>query len=124
MNIKLKPNKNDIILIISLFIISLILIITLNLSKVKGKFANIYYNNKLILKIDLNINSTYKVKGYNGDVIIKVKDKKIKVDSENSPYHLCSKKGYISKTYESIICLPNKIVIEISGKNELDTVIK
>ena len=51
-----------------------------------------------------------------------VKNKKIKVLKEDSPLHLCSKQGYISKSYESIICLPNKIVIKLENNSDIDVI--
>ena len=48
----------------------------------------------------------------------------IRVIEENSPRHLCSKQGYIKDSMESIICLPNRIVIEIDTIEELDAVVK
>lgn len=122
MNIKI--NKNDIVLIIILVTISILSIMFLNIKKEDNLKANVYYNNELILTIDLRKDNIYKVDGYNGKVTIKVKNKKIKVINENSPLHLCSKIGYISKSHETIICLPNKIVIEIDGKKNIDTIIK
>ena len=119
-----KINKFDIILIISIICISSIFIIINKINSKQGKYANVYYDSKLVKKIDLSINKTYNVKGYNGNVKIVVKDNKIKVDNEISPLHLCSKQGYISKSYETIICLPNKIVIEIDSNKEIDTVVK
>ena len=116
-------NKKDKILIISLLVISIISILILNLSKKQGSVAYVYHDNKLLKEIDLNINKTYTFDGSKGKVIVTVKDKKIKVDKETSEYHLCSKMGYISKPHETIICLPNKIVIEIGG-NEVDTVVR
>ena len=66
-----------------------------------------------------------KVKGYNGNVIIKTKKGSIKVSDEKSPLHLCSKQGWISNTYEIIVCLPNKIVIKLQTDNEkIDTIVK
>lgn len=120
----MKINKKDIILVIIIISISLVFLIINNINNKKGTEARVYYNNKLIKKIDLSIDNTYNVKGYNGNVKIKVKDGKIKVEEEKSPLHLCSKKGYISKQHETIICLPNKIVIEIDGKDNIDTVVK
>lgn len=111
---------NDIILIAILLIFCFIL--TLN-KKENGNQALVYYENNLILKIDLNQNNEYDVKGYNGNIHIVVEDKKIKVEEENSPKHICSKQGFISSSNETIVCLPNKIVIKIESNNELDTVI-
>lgn len=123
-NMSTKINKFDIILIVVLICISATFILINKINSKKGTIALVYYDNKIIKKIDLSIDKVYNVKGYNGNVKIIVKEGKIKVDKENSPHHLCSKQGYISKSYESIICLPNKIVIEIDSKKDIDTVVK
>ena len=119
-------NKSDIILIgVLLLIVGLIFGIFYRNNK-KVNYANVYYDNNLVLKIDLSLDEKeYIVKGYNGDVSIKAGNGKIKVEEENSPLHICSKQGYISKSYESIICLPNKIVITFDNTDEdIDTVVK
>ena len=119
-----KINKYDIILILTIICISIIFITLNKLNSKQGTNALVYYDNKLIKTIDLSIDKTYNIKGYNGNVVIVVKDNKIKVKEEKSPLHLCSKQGYISKSYETIVCLPNKIVIEIDTKKDIDTVVK
>lgn len=111
-------NKKDFILIFIVILIALILILIVN--KKQANIAYVYYDNDLILEIDLKKDDTYKVNGYNGEVIIEVKENKIRVNEENSPYHLCSKQGYISKQGESIVCLPNKIIIKLPN-NDIDT---
>ena len=63
-------NKNDIKLTIILFIIILISIAIINLTKTKGNTAIVYYEDKEVLKIDMNIDKEYTVKGYLGDVKI------------------------------------------------------
>ena len=116
-------NKSDIKLVLILLSVSIIGIVVFKLFSKSGESALVYHDGELIKTIDLSINDRYVVNGDNGDVVIVVNDGKIKVDEENSPLHLCSKQGYISNTYESIVCLPNKIVINISG-DELDAVVK
>lgn len=119
-------NKNDFKLIIVLIIIVSVFLVIFKLTeKNDNKKAIVYYEDEIILKIDLNIDKNYQVKGYNGLVDIVIKDGKIKVESENSPLHLCSNQGYISSTYETIVCLPNKITIKIeSDENSLDAIVK
>lgn len=116
-------NKNDLKMILIVVSIVFILFLICFLNKEKATTALVYYESNLILTIDLDIDGEYVVQGDNGEVIIKVLDKKIKVESENSPYHLCSKQGYISNAGESIICLPNKIIIELPN-NDIDTEVK
>lgn len=123
-NMNIKINKSDIILLAILIIMSLSLIIILKLNKTDSKVAKVYYNSDLVLTIDLSYDKVYEVDGYNGKVVLKVKNSKIKVLEEKSPIHLCSKQGYIKNSYETIVCLPNKIVIEIDDSKTLDSVVK
>ena len=123
-------NKNDIKLIIIILIIAIMILIVIAISdnNKNTKKALIYYDNNLIKTIDLNVEETkeYTVEGYNGEVKIIVENGKIKVDEENSPLHLCSKQGFIEKNYESIVCLPNKIIIKITSdsQEQYDTIIR
>ena len=112
-------NRNDIKLIIIVLVITIILF-SLSLFQKKASIANVYHENDLILEIDLSINKTYEVDGDNGKVVIEVLNNQIRVIAENSPYHLCSKQGFISNSGQSIVCLPNKIIIELPN-TELDT---
>ena len=122
-------NKSDIKLIVILCFMAIILFSVIAFSNKKtNKKALVYYDNNLIKTIDLNVDETvnYEVDGYNGKLKLVVQNGKIKVEEENSPLHLCSKQGFIDKTYESIICLPNKIVIKIvsDNKENYDTIIR
>ena len=115
-------NSNDKKLI-AILVSTLIIILTiLKLTADKeNKIANIYYENEIILTIDLSKQEQeYIVNGYNGDVKISAGGGRIKVISEKSEKHLCSKQGYISESYETIVCLPNKIIIKITSNNDLD----
>lgn len=113
--------KNDLILII---VIIFACIIALFPKNEQGLFAEVTSSGKVVLKIDLSKDNEYQVEGKRGQVKMITKDKKIKVIEENSPYHLCSKQGFISKPNESIICLPNEVVITIIGESELDTIVR
>lgn len=118
-------NKSDIKLVIILCFISLIGVFAFEFFSKEGGKALVYYDGDLVKTIDLSVDSDYVVDGANGDVLINVRSGKIKVEDENSPLHLCSKQGYVSASYESIVCLPNKIVINISSDNEdYDAVVK
>ena len=122
----MKINRNDIILIISLLLILIIICVIVMLFKKDGSIAKVYYDNILVLTIPLDtkeINS-YTVMWFNGEVVIFAGQGKIKVDEENSPLHLCSKQGFVSSTTDTIVCLPNKIVIKIENDEVLDGVVK
>lgn len=114
-------NKNDYKLILIIFIISISFFVYYNIYNSKNKVAKVYYENKLIKELPLNINKEYTVSGYNGDVVIEVYNNKVRVIKETSKRNLCSKQGYSN----IIVCLPNKIIIKVeNAKEELDGVVK
>lgn len=120
-------NKSDIKLVGIILVIAVIFFSALLLLKNNNeKNALVYYEDELVLKIDLSLagEHEYQVNGYNGNIVIKTLDNKIKVEEENSPLHLCSKQGWIENSYEVIVCLPNKIVIKIEDQENIDTVVK
>lgn len=117
-------NKNDIKLIVIILFLSIFCILMINLIKKDSSVALVYYNNEKIKEINLNIDDKYEVTGYNGKVILEVKNNKIRVVEETSNYHLCSNQGFISKSYESIVCLPNKVVITIKSNDDYDAIVR
>ena len=118
--------KNDIKLIVWVVLICGLLYAIFSLySGSKASIAEVFYDGKMIKTIDMNINDTYTVKGYNGNVDIEVNSGKIRVTKETSPHHICANQGYISKTSEVLVCLPNKIVIKIYGDDKaIDAVVE
>ena len=111
-------NKSDLKFILIILILSLILFLVSKIDT--SNSASIYYDNNLILQIDLSKDNVYDVEGYNGNVVIEVKEGKLRVKEEESPLHICSKQGFMNRG--SIVCLPNKIVINFDN-NELDAIV-
>lgn len=115
--ILVSMNKNDIILILTVTLITTLLFLVPTRN---SNYAYVYYESTLIKEISLDKDDKYIVQGYNGDVVIEVKNKKIRVVDENSNNHLCSKQGFTNNI--PIVCLPNKIIIDFKNNNNLDTV--
>ena len=117
MNILTKGDKYLIILIIIISLISLIYIrhSAFNVGK---KYISIQVNGKEIKQIffDKNmIGKTIPIETEFGYNLIEIGDEKVRVIEADCPDKLDVKQGYISKTGEVIVCLPNKLVIEIKG---------
>lgn len=86
--------------------------------------AIVSYDGNVVLEIDLNIDDVYEVDGYLGTVEIEVLNNKIRVVDETSPLNICSKQGFVDDVITPIICLPNKIIIELkSDSNGVDVII-
>ena len=60
------------------------------------------------------------VNGDNGETEIEIKKSKVRVLSSTCKNKDCIKRGTIEREGESIVCLPNKVVILIKGSGEED----
>ena len=94
----------------------------------RDKEVVVSYKDREILRKSLVLNDVYTVKGTLGDVQVEVKDKRVRVEKENSPYHLCSIQGWVEDANRPIVCLPNNIVVQIEASDtdsdDVDTVIQ
>lgn len=94
----------------------------------KEKEVVVSFKSSEVLRVKLRVNHEYLIKGTLGDVNLEVKDKKVRVEKETSPNHLCSIQGWISEPNRPIVCLPNNIVVQIESSDEsqsdVDTVIQ
>ena len=73
----------------------------------------IMFDSKLVGKT-INIESKF---GYN---ILELGDEQVRVIEASCPDEIDVKQGYISKVGETIICLPNRMVIEIKGMKDIN----
>lgn len=112
-------NKADKIFIVIVAVLSIALYATVRLVVVaqtsNETIAVVTYRDKEVLRIDMSRNANYTVKGTLGDVFIEVKDKRIRVEKETSPYNICSIQGWVQYANVPITCLPNHVVIVIQN---------
>lgn len=125
----LKRNKTDIFIFsfALIFIIILVVISNIITSNVNGKtkyvVITIKDEEKYKYKLSEDRIIELKKKDYNsllGDMIIEIKDNKVRVKKEESPKNYCSKQGWVETVAIPIVCLPNSVVITIIGENDSD----
>lgn len=121
----LKHNKHDIFVYIICFalIVSMLVISNIVTNKAKGNvlYAIVTVDGKQKYKLNMNEDTEItleKTKYSNllGDMIIEVKDKKVRVKKEESPLHYCSMQGWVDSVAKPIVCLPNGVVVTIKGQ--------
>lgn len=116
-----KGNKIISIIIISVLIFSFIgIYIYKNGMESDSKIAVIKHNGKIIKKINLSTidkPETFLIKSTNGNSnTIKVEKGNISILEATCPDQICVKAGSISKPGDTLVCLPNKLIIVIDGK--------
>lgn len=63
----------------------------------------------------------FQVEGPLGYTEVEIKDGRVRILSSPCPNHTCMR-GSISRYPESLVCLPNDVIIQIEGEGETDAV--
>lgn len=112
----IRKYKKDIILIVAILGVALSLFALFQLTKKPGKYVVITQNGKEIAKYALNedrqISIPYQEGKYN---ILVIQDQKAYISTATCPDQLCVKQRSISKVNETLVCLPNKMVVKVIG---------
>lgn len=112
--------KMDIIIIVVLIISSFIphfIYSSVGSKNNKGLYATIKVDGNVHNTIDLPTTSEEKfiIQTENGTNTILVNNNEINIVHADCKDELCVKQGSISKIGKTLICLPNKLIIEIKG---------
>lgn len=113
MNKFLKKYRNDFIIIFSVLLAAFLIILTLRLTAKGGKNVKVLIDGEEKYRLSLSENIE-KIISQNGqENILIIKNGKAKITSASCPDKICVSHKAISKSGETIICLPNKVVVEI-----------
>ncbi len=109
-----KVSIKELIITAVIVLIGITAFIVFESVKQNGKTAVISVDGKIIQQINLEDteNKTFALEEFE-NITFEVKNGKIRVVSSDCPDKICKNTGFISKSGESIICMPNKMIVEI-----------
>jgi len=112
-----KTSKFDYFLIIFILFFSIICVVWFAPGRFQQsggpKVALVYLEGRLLEKVDLKNEEVTALLG--GRMQLESKAGKIRVKQSDCPLHICLNTGWIRYSGESIICVPNKVLIEIKS---------
>ena len=117
--------KNDVLLIGAILVLALIAILVISLTKADGSKVVITVDSEIYQTLDLNTDQTVTIEGNDGRLnVVEIKDGTVKMSQADCPDKLCVKNRNIHYNHETIVCLPNKVVLEIMDgeASELDMI--
>ena len=112
---KLTPVDMIVIIVIILLSTGFILRTKLNLGWGSSKAINatVYHDGKF--HQHLTLDQDREISLLNGQMLIQIQGKKIRVKKSDCPRQLCANIGWIQHSGEAIICVPYKTLIEIKS---------
>ena len=114
-----KMKKNDwILLIIILVTATFIFLMRYFLGDKHPGYVTVRLNGEVAETYDLSKDIVVKLNG--GTNTMRIEDAGVKMIEADCPDKLCVHQKTISKSNESIICLPNNVVLQIMGQDEAE----
>ena len=109
----------DFIIILSVLVLAAVSYFLI--PKAPADLVRITVDGNIYMTASLQENREIKIKDTN---VAEVKDGTIFMKSATCPDKLCIHQGAISDSSKKIVCLPNKVIIEVILQSDIDTVVK
>lgn len=80
-----------------------------------GTEASLWVAGREEARLPLDQDQTRRVEGALGSSLIEVRDGRVRVAASPGPQQICVRAGWLQRSGESAICLPNQVVVEVEG---------
>jgi len=77
-------------------------------------------NGIIVAQVDLFENRQVVVAGAIGKTVVKIANGKVRVLSSACPEHICVETGNIDKVGDTIVCVPNRVVVRVVGTGKVN----
>ena len=109
----MKRLRNDVMLILTIVLVIVISAFLYFAMQKDGGTAAVIKNGEEIARYSLNENITMPITDENNINMLVIEDGKAYISQATCPDKICVNHRPVSKEGETIVCLPNKLVIEI-----------
>jgi hypothetical protein len=113
--------KNDIILIVAVLFLGLAVIVFMNLTKEEGSKVEITVDGEVYDTLYLQEDTSYTVKLKDGTYnTFEIKDGYVDMIDASCPDKLCIYQKHIHFNNETIVCRPNKVILQVISSENSD----
>lgn len=106
----------DIILIASVLLVGLSVFLIVNLTKEVGNSVRVSIDGRTVGEYSLSVDGEYSLNG--GTNILVIKGGRAYMKYASCPDGLCINQGEAYKIGQKIVCLPNRVMVEVIGEGE------
>lgn len=119
-------HKYDVLLCLILVIIALLLMLVINNAKKNGSIVQVKQGRDVVGEYSLSEDGEYEFTTFYGSNTLVIENGSAYVTNASCKDHICENMGRISKTGETIICLPNEFFVKIinGDYNEYDAIVR
>ena len=109
--------RNDIVFIAALLLVVTLGALSMLLFRTEGGSVTVSVDGKLYGEYSLDVDGEYEIKSEGGYNLLIIEEGRAYVKSASCPDGICSSHRPIEYGGQSIICLPNKVIIEVKARD-------
>ena len=110
----LRLKRADIILLAGVLLVGAVLAAVLFCTSSGGGQVQVRVDGSVAATYPLSRDASYTINGANGGTnLLVIEDGTARIEEASCPDGICVNTGRISRSGQSIVCLPNKVVVEI-----------
>ena len=109
-----KKYRLDIIVIAAILLVSLLLVLAVFLARKEGAVAVVEIGGEVVGEYPLSRDGVFPLNG--GTNVLVIEDGTAYLNYSNCPDHTCELTGKIRYVGQSIVCLPNRVAITVTGE--------
>lgn len=115
----MKLKRQDAVLLVGLLAVALCLAVVLLLTRQDGAQVVVSVAGRETARLPLSETAFYTIQGANGGTnVLQIAYGTAWLEDASCPDRLCVQEGAIRYAGQSIICLPNRVVITVEGTSE------
>ena len=112
--------KNDIILFAAVMIIGILVFVINSTAHQQGAKVKIVLGHDVYGVYDIGKDREIVIENGEGLNVVAISDGSVSMEAANCPGGDCMRQRAISKTGQTIVCLPNRVVVSIEGADAGD----
>lgn len=112
--------KKELILIIVVLSLAFLSLIFLRIGSKKGGEVTVYVDGKVETVLPLNEDANYEISTKKGKNLLCIENKEAFIKEADCPDGICVHHKKISLEGETIVCLPHKVVVEVTKGDETE----
>ena len=118
-----KSLRLDVIIIAAFIAAGIIFALFLFTGGHKGSIVKISVDGEVIKEFPLDKDATYEIEGYDGGMnLLVIENGEAYIKEASCPDGLCIHMGRISTAGQSVVCLPNRVVVSIDGGEDEENI--
>ena len=110
---KKKRYRADVIFISAILIVAIAVLLIFTLTKKEGAMVVVEIDGRTVGEYPLSVDGEFILNG--GTNVLTIENGTARISDSNCPDHICENKGRIKYTGQTIVCLPNKLTVTVSG---------